>query len=235
MTDKINSLTDTRLDLRERAAQAVLDYLQTCLQPTAIIGIGTGATTEIFIQLLASRHLLFSHCVASSLRSARALERVNLPQQPLASCFSVDFYIDGIDEGLPNGITIKGGGGALAREKILATMAKIFITMADKQRRVRQLGKFLLPIEILPVAQKTIIRQLISMGGVPHLREGFTTDNGNIILDVAGLDLSAPHLLETQLNCMAGIVENGIFARRQANFMVFSDDKEVEWLSVDGT
>lgn len=222
-------------ELRVIAAQTAINYLKQHLNPEHIIGIGTGATVEVFINLLAKEHLKFSCCVASSVRSAIAVQRAGLIQQPLTQCDTVDFYIDGIDEGLTNGICLKGGGGALAREKVLAAMAKIFITIADHQRQVQQLGKFALPVEILPVAQAAVFRKLISIGARLQLRENFITDNGNVIVDVSGLNLSDPAAMEIYLNNIPGIVENGIFAHNRADFMIFSYDKGAEWISINNS
>ncbi len=216
--------------LRTKAAKAALEQVLSLLTPSSVIGIGTGATVEIFIQLLKQSGAEFSHCVSSSERSSKALQQIGLSEQPISSCERVDVYVDGIDEGLSSGETIKGGGAALAREKILATLAKSFITIADSGRLKRSLGAFPLPIEVLPVAQLSVTLTLQSLGGTPVRREGCITDNGNIILDCAGLDLSNPLVLEGALNSIPGVVENGIFARRKADCMAFSDDDGVHWL-----
>ncbi|USD43318.1 ribose-5-phosphate isomerase RpiA [Vibrio sp. SCSIO 43135] len=217
--------------LRTKAAKAALDHVIDKLTPSSVIGIGTGATVEVFIKLLKSSGAEFSYCVSSSERSSKALREAGLPEIAIADCERVDFYIDGIDEGLSNGITVKGGGAALAREKVLATLALTFITIADSGRMVSELGKFPLPIEVLPAAQKAVSNALQSLGGTPALRQGCTTDNGNIILDVAGLNLSQPSQIEQQLNAIPGVVENGIFSHRKADFMAFSSDEGVHWLA----
>ncbi|WP_413112526.1 ribose-5-phosphate isomerase RpiA [Thaumasiovibrio sp. DFM-14] len=217
--------------LRTKAAKVALEQVLKTLTPSSVIGIGTGATVEVFIQLLKKSGAEFSHCVSSSERSSKALLAAGLPEITISECDRVDVYVDGIDEGLSNGITVKGGGAALAREKVLATMAITFITIADSGRLVTQLGKFPLPVEVLPAAQKAVFNALQSLGGQPVLREGCVTDNGNIILDVANLDCSEPKALEQRLNAIAGVVENGIFAQRSADFMAFSDTKGTCWLS----
>lgn len=218
--------------LRSKAAQGAMDYLTQQLQASDLIGIGTGNTVEVFIRLLAASSVNFTCCIASSQRSSQALAQAGINQQPLGQCNAVDFYIDGIDEGMKNGITVKGGGGALAREKILAGMAKTFITIADHGRLVQQLGRFPLPVEILPVAQCSVGRTLELMGGRVQLRENFITDNGNIILDVAGLAMHDPVALEMRLNNIPGIVENGIFSQRKADVMLFSHNGGVERIMI---
>ncbi|WP_394126570.1 ribose-5-phosphate isomerase RpiA [Vibrio hepatarius] len=217
--------------LRTKAAKAALDQVLSVLTPSSVIGIGTGATVEIFIQLLKQSGAEFSHCVSSSERSSQALQQAGLTELPISSCERVDVYVDGIDEGLSSGETIKGGGAALAREKVLATMAMSFITIADSGRLKLALGAFPLPIEVLPAAELAVTRALQSLGGTPVRREGCTTDNGNIVLDCSGLDLSEPLVLETALNSIPGVVENGIFARRKADYMAFADDGGVHWLA----
>lgn len=227
-----NNILSSQTTLRQGAAQAALSYLQNRIQETSIIGIGTGATVETFIQLFAASNLPFAYCVSSSQRSSLALTDAGLKEKPLALCTSVDFYIDGIDEGMMNGVTLKGGGGALSREKVIASIAKTFITIADSKRQVQQLGKFPLPVEILPAAQLAVQQQLVNMGGQPCLRHNVITDNGNLIFDVSGLDFSDPARLETVLNTLPGVVENGVFALRKADLMIFSDGKGVECIAI---
>ena len=217
--------------LRTKAAKVSLEHVIDALTPSSVIGIGTGATVEVFIQLLKQSGTEFSHCVSSSERSSKAIAEAGLKELAIAECDRVDFYIDGIDEGMADGITVKGGGAALAREKVLATLAMSFITIADSGRLVNQLGQFPLPVEVLPAAQKAVFNALRSLGGEPVLREGCLTDNGNIILDVSGLDLSEPKSRERELNAIAGVVENGIFAQRSADFMAFSNSEGTHWLS----
>lgn len=217
--------------LRTKAAKVALDHVLKTLTPSCVIGIGTGATVEVFVELLKQSGAEFAHCVSSSERSSKAIQKAGLQEIAISDCERVDFYIDGIDEGLDSGVTVKGGGAALAREKVLATLAMTFITIADSGRLVTQLGQFPLPIEVLPAARKAVFNALQSLGGNPVQREGCVTDNGNIILDVAGLDLSQPKALEQQLCAIAGVVENGIFAQRSADFMAFSDSKGTQWLS----
>lgn len=216
--------------LRTKAAKAALDQVLSVLTPSSVIGIGTGATVEIFIQLLKQSGAEFSYCVSSSERSSQALQQAGLHELPISSCERVDVYVDGIDEGLSNGITVKGGGAALAREKVLATMAMSFITIADSGRLKLALGAFPLPIEVLPAAERAVTYALQSLGGKPIKREHCVTDNGNIILDCAGLDLSDPLAAESLLNSIPGVVENGVFARRKADYMAFSDNRGIHWL-----
>lgn len=209
--------------LRTKAAKVALVQVLETLAPTSVIGIGTGATVEVFVKLLAESNAKFSYCVSSSERSSKALEAVGLVTRPISESSSLDFYVDGIDEGLNNGVTVKGGGAALAREKVLATQASTFITIADDGRLVEKLGTFPLPIEILPAAKSSVIHTLEAMGGSSKEREGCVTDNGNIILDVSGLTMTDPKQLELRINSIPGVVENGIFAYRSADLMVFSN------------
>lgn len=218
--------------LRTKSATVALDYLKDNLTSSSVIGVGTGATVEVFLQLLVESRADFAYCVSSSDRSSRAIQALALNEQPLSECSSVDFYIDGIDEGTMEGTTIKGGGAALAREKILATQSKVFITIADQGRKVEKLGAFPLPIEVLPASRAYVISALQALGGNPVQREECITDNGNIILDTSGLSFADSAAMEWQLNTIPGVIENGIFAHRKADFMAFSDDSGVEWISV---
>ena len=218
--------------LRTKAAKVALDYVINHITPSSVIGIGTGATVEIFVELLSGSNALFAHCVSSSARSSKAIQRVSLEEQPLEMCDGVDFYVDGIDEGLVNGMTIKGGGAALAREKILASVSNRFITIADRGRLVDGFGHFPLPIEILPVSKAAVLKSIQNLGGNSVLRSDCITDNGNLIIDVSGLDMSNPEWLEERLNRIPGVVENGIFAHRKADFMAFSDEVGTDWNSV---
>ncbi|MGR5426133.1 ribose-5-phosphate isomerase RpiA [Vibrio harveyi] len=219
--------------VRVKAAKAALDHILQNVTPDTVIGIGTGATAEVFVQLLAASGVAFAHCVSSSERSSKAIQSSGLKEIPLADCLYVDYYVDGIDEGLTNGITIKGGGAALGREKVIASMAKCFITISDEGRLVETLGKFPLPIEVLPAAKMPVILALKSLGGRPLQRPDCVTDNGNIILDVSGLDMSEPTELEQRLNSLSGVVENGIFSQCRAHYMAFSNTQGVRWLSVN--
>ncbi|MDN3681143.1 ribose-5-phosphate isomerase RpiA [Vibrio tapetis subsp. quintayensis] len=217
--------------LRTKAAKIALTHVLANLKTDSIIGIGTGATVEVFVELLASSRATFAACVSSSDRSTKAITKHQLPLIEMKECSQVDFYIDGIDEGLENGTTIKGGGAALAREKVLATLAKTFITIADSGRKVQELGQFPLPIEILPSAQLAATLAFRQLGGEVTLRAGCVTDNGNIILDVTGLDMTEPERLEIELNAVPGVVENGIFASRKADLMLFSEQSGVTLFS----
>jgi len=217
--------------LRTKAAQVALDFVVGNLPENGVIGIGTGTTVEVFVNLLAESGINFDYCVSSSERSSRALQQAGLNERPLGECHHVDIYIDGIDEGLDSGITVKGGGAALAREKVIATMADTFITIADSGRRLQQLGAFALPVEILPSARTSVTKAMEQLGATPVLRSDCTTDNGNLILDCAMPDMSAPLSLEKQLNALPGVVENGIFAARKADHMAFANSQGVEWLT----
>ncbi|MDA0150493.1 ribose-5-phosphate isomerase RpiA [Vibrio sp. LaRot3] len=217
--------------LRTKAAKAALNHIKQHIHADTVIGIGTGATAEVFVQLLAESQLSFAYCVSSSDRSSNAIQSAGLKELPLAQCEHVDFYVDGIDEGLSDGTTIKGGGAALAREKVIATMAGCFITISDEGRLVETLGKFPLPIEVLPAAKMPAILALKALGGEPVQRANCVTDNGNIILDVSGLDMTHSSQLETALNSIPGVIENGIFSHQKANFMAFSNSLGVHWIA----
>jgi len=217
--------------LRAKAAKLALAHVLANITPDSIIGIGTGATVEVFVAMLAKSGVAFKACVSSSNRSTLAIEKHHLPVMEMQCCDHVDFYIDGIDEGMDNGITVKGGGAALAREKVLATLAKNFITIADSGRKVQGLGQFPLPIEVLPSAQLAATLALTNLAGKVTLRPDCVTDNGNLILDVAGLDMSDPQQMEGELNRIPGVVENGIFSSRRADMMVFSDPAGITLLA----
>jgi ribose 5-phosphate isomerase A len=202
------------------AAKAALDYVQ----PGAVIGIGTGSTTNHFIDLLAGIKHKIEGTVASSEASAQRLKSHGIPVFDLNGVDAVSVYVDGADEANRELELIKGGGGALTREKIVAAVAEKFVCIADDSKLVGFLGRFPLPVEVIPMARSYVAREITKLGGNPIWRDGFVTDNGNIILDVHNLEIMEPIKLETELNQIAGVVTNGLFARRGADVLILGSD-----------
>jgi ribose 5-phosphate isomerase A len=186
----------------------------------AVVGVGTGSTANFFIDELAKIKNRISGAVASSDRSAERLKGHGIRLFDLNSVDELPVYIDGADEITEHLAMIKGGGGALTREKIVAAVAKKFVCIADESKLVPVLGRFPLPVEVIPMARAYVARQMVKLGGRPELRENFTTDNGNIVLDVRGLSILNPVELETTINNIAGVVTNGLFARRGADVLL---------------
>jgi ribose 5-phosphate isomerase A len=186
----------------------------------AVIGVGTGSTANFFIDELAKMKNRIAGTVASSERSAERLKGHGIRVLDLNSVNELPVYIDGADEITEHLAMIKGGGGALTREKIVAAVAKKFVCIADESKLVPVLGKFPLPVEVIPMARAYVARQMVKLGGQPKLREGFATDNGNIVLDVWGLSILNPVELETAVNNITGVVTNGLFARRGADLLL---------------
>jgi ribose 5-phosphate isomerase A len=186
----------------------------------AVVGVGTGSTANLFIDELAKIKGRIMGAVASSDRSAERLKGHGIRIYDLNSVNDLPVYIDGADEITEHLAMIKGGGGALTREKIVAAVAKKFVCIADESKLVPVLGKFPLPVEVIPMARAHVARQMVKLGGKPKLREDFTTDNGNIILDVWGLSILNPVELETAVNDITGVVTNGLFARRGADALL---------------
>ncbi len=186
----------------------------------AVIGVGTGSTANFFIDELARMKNRLAGAVASSERSAERLKGHGIRVLDLNSVNELPVYIDGADEITEHLAMIKGGGGALTREKIVAAVAKKFVCIADESKLVPVLGKFPLPVEVIAMARAYVARQMVRLGGQPKLREGFATDNGNIVLDVWGLSILNPVELETAVNNIAGVVTNGLFARRGADVLL---------------
>lgn len=208
--------------LKQAAAQAALDY---CLARTgndAVIGIGTGSTVNHFITLLAPHRGRIGAAVASSEASAALLRQHRIPVVDLNSVAEVALYVDGADEINPALEMIKGGGGALTREKIVAAVSERFVCICDASKKVEVLGRFPLPIEVIPMARSHVARELRALGGEPRLREGFVTDNGNLILDVHGLSITDPVTIEMRINQIVGVVTNGLFAVRGADVLLLA-------------
>jgi ribose 5-phosphate isomerase A len=188
--------------------------------PGEVLGVGTGSTVDFFIDELAHAGVPVAGAVSSSERSATRLARHGIPLVDLNDLDSFPVYVDGADEIDGSLAMIKGGGGALTREKIVAAVARKFVCIADATKRVEVLGRFPLPIEVIPMARGHVARELLKLGGTPRRREGFVTDNGNEILDVHGLSIRNPAALESAINDIVGVVANGIFARRGADVLL---------------
>lgn len=198
--------------LKRQVAEAALQAIQPMLAPDAVIGIGTGSTANCFIDALAAVRGQFAAAVSSSVASAKRLTEHRIRVIDLNDAEAVLVYVDGADEVNPRRALIKGGGGALTREKIVAERAERFICIVDASKTVATLGAFPLAVEVLPMARRLLEDHVRALGGEPVLRKGFVTDNGNSIVDVHGLTIKDPEALETRLNNIAGVVENGIFA-----------------------
>ncbi len=204
--------------LKKQAAQAAIPFIKNC----RILGVGTGSTVNHFIDLLAPIKGQFDGAVSSSEASTKRLQSLGIPILDLNSVGSLDVYVDGADEINSNLQLIKGGGGALTREKIIAAASKSFVCIADESKLVPYLGQFPLPIEVIPMARSYVSRQIVALGGHPVWREDFLTDNGNIVLDVHRLDILEPIKTEHQLNNITGIVTVGLFAKRSANTVLLA-------------
>ena len=215
-------------DLKRAVAQAAVERVACHFGTSAVIGVGTGSTADLFIDALAAHRGSIAMTVASSERSAARLRERGLVVVDLNDVPTMPVYVDGADE-IDGGLSmIKGGGGALTREKIVAAVAERFICIADATKRVDVLGRFPLPVEVIPMARAHVARELAALGGTPRLREGFVTDNGNQILDVHGLSIRDPVALEDAINRIAGVVTVGLFARRGADLLLLGTADGVE-------
>jgi len=196
------------------------------------IGVGTGSTTDFFIDELAKVKGRIRGAVASSVRTAERLKKHGIVLEELNNLVERDLpvYVDGADEVTEHGAMIKGGGGALTREKIVAAVARRFVCIGDESKLVPVLGRFPLPVEVIPVARSYVARQLVLLGGQPAWRMGFTTDNGNLILDVSGLTILDPVALEAKIRALAGVVTVGLFAQRGADVILLGGDHGVRTL-----
>ena len=206
----------TQDEMKKAVAAAALEYVEA----GTIIGVGTGSTANYFIDALAEIKGKIDGTVASSVATAERLKGHGIPVLDLNSVDEMSVYVDGADETNQFLHLIKGGGGALTREKIVAAVAKKFVCIVDETKVVDILGKFPLPIEVIPMARSYVARELVKLGGEPVLREGFTTDNGNVILDVHGLEIMEPAHFEEKLNNIVGVVTNGLFAMRPADILL---------------
>jgi ribose 5-phosphate isomerase A len=212
--------------LKKMAAEAAVQYVK----DDTVVGVGTGSTVNYFIELLATRKARIEATVASSEASAARLRALHVPVKELNDTDGCDVYVDGADEVTEHLAMIKGGGAALTREKIVAQASRLFVCIADASKLVPVLGKFPLPVEVIPMARSFVARELVKLGGMPELRKGVTTDNGNLILDVRGLTILDPVALETAVNQIPGVVTNGIFARRPADVLLLATPEGVRTL-----
>jgi len=203
--------------LKEAAAKKALDYILPNLESETVIGIGTGSTSEIFIDLLAAHKHLFKGTVSSSERSTKRLKDLGMKVFDINEVNDIPYYVDGADECDPNHNLIKGGGGAHTKEKIVATIAKEFLCIIDSSKLVNKLGAFGVPIEVFHEARSFASREIVKLGGTPELRVGVMTESNNPIVDIKNLDIDDPMIMETLINKIPGVVENGIFAIRKPN------------------
>ena len=216
----------TQDELKQAVAKAAIDYVV----PGTIIGVGTGSTANFFIDELGKIRDRIPAAVASSEATAKRLAGHGIKVLDLNDVSDIPDYVDGADEIDPGMAMIKGGGGALTREKIVAAVARKFVCIADASKLVQTMGKFPLPVEVIPMARAHVARELAKLGGEPVLRAGFTTDNGNLILDVKGLAITDPKTLETRINAIVGVVTSGLFALRGADVALLAGADGVKTL-----
>jgi ribose 5-phosphate isomerase A len=214
-------------DLKRAAAEAAIAHVPA----GGVIGVGTGSTANFFIEALGRIKQRVDGAVASSEASAQRLQAVGIEVLDLNSVDELRVYVDGADEITRRLHMIKGGGGALTREKIVAQVAQTFVCVADQSKLKDVLGAFPLPVEVIPMARSLVAREMVKLGGAPRLREGFVTDNGNLILDVHHLTIGNPAEMEACINQIPGVVTNGLFARRGANILLLATAHGVETLT----
>ncbi len=219
----------TQDELKQAVAQAALAYVV----EGKIVGVGTGSTARLFIDALAEIKDRIPGAVASSVDTKTRLEGHGIKVFDLNDVSDIPVYIDGADEITAEMHMIKGGGGALTREKIIAAVAQKFVCIADGSKMVDVLGRFPLPVEVIPMAQAQVMRELAKLGGTPVLREGFVTDNGNVIIDVKGLQIVDPVDLESRINQIVGVVTNGLFARRPADVCLLGTESGVRTFTAE--
>ncbi len=203
-------------EFKRAVAEAALRFVQ----PGRVLGVGTGSTVDLFIDALAAAKLDVKQAVSSSERSTAKLQAIGIEVLDLNDVEDLPVYIDGADEIDGHFHMIKGGGAALTREKIIAAVARTFVCIADASKRVEVLGRFPLPVEVIPLARAHVARELAKLGGRPAWREGVVTDNGNVIIDVHGLSIADPVAMESRIDQIAGVVTNGLFARRGADVLL---------------
>jgi len=218
--------------LKQQVARAALDIIAPKLTSRSIVGVGTGSTTNFFIDALAEIKHVFDAAVSSSEASSDRLKQHGILVIDLNAAPSVDVYVDGADETNHAGQLIKGGGAALTREKIVASAADEFICIVDESKVVNTLGRFPLPVEVVPMARSVVAREIVQLGGQPIWREGTVTDNGNWILDVHELMIEDPRAMELALNDIPGVVCNGIFARNAASQVLVGGGDGVRTLTL---
>ncbi len=210
--------------LKALVGKAAVDYII----EDAIVGVGTGSTVNYFIDELAKIKHKIKGAVSSSKASTQRLATHGIEVFDLNQVSDIPVYVDGADESNHLLALIKGGGGALTREKIIAAVAKQFVCIVDESKLVRRLGEFPLPVEVIPMARSYVAREIVKLGGDPVYRSGFVTDNGNVILDVHGLEINEPMKLENILNGIVGVVTNGLFAERSADILLLGKNNSVE-------
>lgn len=220
----------TQDDLKKAVAKAAIAYVP----DDCIVGVGTGSTANFFIEELARIKGRIEGAVASSEATAVRLKAAGIRVLDLNAVDDLPIYVDGADEVTRHLHMIKGGGGALTREKIVAAVAGKFVCIADESKLKNVLGGFPLPVEVIPMARSYVAREMVRLGGQPELRQGFTTDNGNLILDVHGLNIVNPVELEATVNQVVGVVTNGLFARRGADVLLLGGANGVRTLLVQG-
>jgi ribose 5-phosphate isomerase A len=214
----------TQDELKKAVARAAVRFVAS----GRVLGVGTGSTVDLFIDALAGAGIQVPAAVSSSDRTSRKLAALGIPLLDLNDVEEIDVYIDGADEIDPGFAMIKGGGAALTREKIVAAVARKFICIADASKRVDVLGRFPLPVEVIPMARNHVARELRKLGGTPKWREGVVTDNGNVILDVHGLSITDPVATEAHIDRIVGVVTNGLFATRGADFLLLGSADGVQ-------
>jgi len=219
--------TMTQDEQKQLVAREALRYVV----DDAWLGVGSGSTANLFIDELARIKHRIKGAIASSTKTADRLKSHGIDVEELNNVSDIPVYIDGADEVTPRGAMIKGGGGALTREKIVAAVARRFVCIADASKRVDVLGRFPLPVEVIPMARSYVARELVKLGGNPAWRMGFTTDNGKVILDVSDLTIRDPGALEDRINGIAGVVTVGLFARRGADVILFGTPNGIETLT----
>ncbi|RLJ16943.1 ribose 5-phosphate isomerase A [bacterium endosymbiont of Escarpia laminata] len=210
-------------EMKKMAAEAALEYVD-----GGTVGVGTGSTVNHFIDYLATIKHKIEGAVSSSEVSTERMKGHGIPVMDLNAAGELDIYVDGADEADHNLALIKGGGGALTREKIVAGASRKFVCIADGSKLVDILGKFPLPVEVIPMARSHVARQLVKLGGTPVWREDFITDNGNVILDVHNLEIMKPIEMENRINAIAGVVTNGLFAMRGADVLILGTEEGVK-------
>jgi len=214
------------VEKKRRAAEAALVYIEAGM----VLGVGTGSTVAQLIEVLKDRKIQLDGAVSSSRQTSQALKAARIPELDLNSAGDLALYIDGADEATADGALIKGGGAALTREKVVAAASAKFVCIIDDTKLVEVLGKFPLPLEVIPMARSYVARQLVKMGGQPVWRDGVVTDNGNAILDVHNLRLDDPMAFESAVNQIPGVVTVGLFARRRADILIVAGDDTVKTL-----
>jgi len=219
--------TMTQDEMKQAVARAAIDYIEV----GTVVGVGTGSTANFFIDELAKIKGKIEGTVASSIASAERLKGHGIPVYDLNAVDGLSVYVDGADESTRHLHLVKGGGGALTREKIVAAASNKFVCIADESKLVDYLGKFPLPIEVIPMARSYVAREIVKLGGEPVLRQNFTTDNGNIILDVHNWEIMEPVKLEQELNNITGVVTNGLFAMRPADVLLLGTPDGVKTLT----